>query len=155
MRKQGKIQDLYAHNIEELSTLPVKEQFDIILAGEVVEHLDNVGSFIDSCVRILSQNTKLVITLPNAYSVKRFLIACLARKEHVHPDHTAYFSPSTLTRIAARHGLRITSMCGYIWENPTWGNRIANMVARTFIAVFRSPLLGDGLIAEFQLPPAP
>ena len=90
MRRRGKIQDLYAHNIEELNTLPVKEQFDIILAGEVVEHLDNVGSFIDPALRILSQNTKLVITLPNAYSVKWFLIACLACKEHADPDHTAY-----------------------------------------------------------------
>lgn len=147
LRDKGNISDLYAHNIEHLNTLPVKEPFDVILAGEVVEHLNNVGAFIDSCVSILSEHETLILTVPNAFSVKRFLVACVGRTENVHPDHTAYFSPSTLTRIAARNGLRIAAMYGYIWENPTIGNHIANLLARTIIAVSGSPLLADGLIA--------
>lgn len=148
---EAKIRDLHVHNIEHLDTLPIEAIFDIVLAGEVVEHLDNVGRFFDSCKNVLSEHTAFIVTVPNAFSAKRFLIACLARKEHVHPDHTAYFSPLTLSCIARRHGLKIVGLHGYIWENPTMRNRVANALAKALLVLFGSTLLADGLIAEFAL----
>ena len=148
---KAKVPDLYLHDIEHIDTLPVRATLDIVLAGEVVEHLNNVGAFFDSCKKLLSNNQRsvLIVTVPNAFSAKRFLMACLFRKEHVHPDHSAYFSPSTLSCIARRHSLRIIGLHGYIWENPKLGNRVANTVAKIFIAVFGS-LFADGLIAEIS-----
>ncbi len=150
LREKAKIPNLYHHNIEDLRTLPLKETFDIILAGEVVEHLDNVGLFFDSCRTLMGEHTVLIVTVPNAYSVKRFLSACFLRTEHVHPDHSAYFSPSTLACVARRHSLRILNLFGYVWENPTVFNRVANLISRASIALLNSPLLADGLIVEFE-----
>ena len=147
---EANIENIHHLNIEELHRLPLPEEPEIILAGEVVEHLDNVGAFLDSCMQIMTEDTTLIITVPNAFSFKRFLIAALTGREHVHPDHTAYFSPSTLLRIATRRGLGL-QLRGYIWENPTLKNAMVNRLARLCIAILRSPILADGLIAELTL----
>ena len=103
--------------------------WDFIVAGDVVEHMDNPGLFFQSAFELLKPDGTLIVTVPSAYSAKRFFWLLLSRCEQVHPDHTAYFSESTLSRIGERHGFRIAAIHGFQWLNPTWKNRISNALA--------------------------
>jgi ubiquinone/menaquinone biosynthesis C-methylase UbiE len=78
--------------------------FDLIIAGDVIEHLANPGMFLDSCRPLLKRNGRLLITTINSFGIGLFAKALL-NHEAVHPEHTAYFSQKTLDRLC--------SMCGY------------------------------------------
>ena len=145
MREKFGMEDLHVMNAEELHPEAVGGTFDLVLACDVLEHLDNVGAFVGSCKRVLADEGRLVITTPNAYAVKRFIGAALLGVEHVHADHTAYFSPSTLAQIALRHDLEVTDTYGFMWSNPTARNRWANRISRLAMAAVRRPALADEL----------
>jgi len=83
------------------------EGFDLIIAGDIIEHLDNPGCFLDSCGEVLSENGVLYISTVNALSIVRFAKS-LFRYEVVHPDHTAYYSHKTLERLLHMKGYRVT-----------------------------------------------
>jgi 2-polyprenyl-3-methyl-5-hydroxy-6-metoxy-1,4-benzoquinol methylase len=102
------------------------KRFDVILAADVVEHVSNVGQFLNSCRLFMGPDTELVITTPSAFSLKRFAYWFLAGREHVHPDHIAYFSHSTLEQHLKRSGLILSSIQGFQWVNPTPQNQLAN-----------------------------
>ena len=126
-------------------------KFDIILAGELLEHLSNPGLFLDAARALLSEpSSRLVLSTPNAYCGYRFLYTLLTRREGVNPDHVAYFSRSTLTTLLTRHGYEIEDLCycplGAEFEqdlNRGWG-RILWWTDR--LASRLHPTLSDGLV---------
>jgi len=51
------------------------EEFDLITAGEVIEHMLDEGAFLEECHRVLKKGGMLVVTTPNlAYSLNRLRI---------------------------------------------------------------------------------
>ncbi len=101
--------NLYRADLEKLEEVELEEIFDVIIAGEIIEHLNNPGLFLSGIQRFMDSKTKLVITTVNAYCGMRFLVYGLRGKqganEPVHPDHVAYYSYSTLKLLLRRHGL--------------------------------------------------
>lgn len=80
---------------------------NLIVAGEVLEHLSNPGLFLGGCAEILRDGGELVVTAPNAFTPSRFARLLLG-KEHVHKDHVAYYSLKTITELLRRYGLYVT-----------------------------------------------
>jgi 2-polyprenyl-3-methyl-5-hydroxy-6-metoxy-1,4-benzoquinol methylase len=99
-------------NIEEPENYP-KADFDIVIAGEIFEHLSNPGKALDCIRSILKFPSVLVITVPNAYSIKGFLRA-LMKHELIHPDHILHHSPHTLKTLLERHGFSVSSYFSYV-----------------------------------------
>jgi len=84
------------------------QHFDLIVAGETLEHLPNPGLFLESARRVLRDDGTLLITVPNAFYLLRLIVLFLRRSEIVHRDHNYYFSIKTLNRLLATAGFRIT-----------------------------------------------
>ena len=139
------------------ATVP-RAYFDTVIAGEVIEHIRNVGKFLDSTAELLAPGGSLVITTPNAL---RFYnaIPALIRKELIHPDHVAWYSPQTLRRAVELSPFSVESILVYDFvprANPGASNsslgrlfrRAFNLVARpTHAAAVRlAPYTADGLI---------
>ena len=86
--------------------MDLDEKFDVIVAGEMIEHLSNPGLFLKGIQRFMSKDTKLLITTINAYMGMRFWIYGLRGQggsfEPVHQDHVAYYSYSTLSLLIER-----------------------------------------------------
>lgn len=114
-----------------------KTPWDVIVAGDVVEHMSNPGMFFQTARRLLREDGTLIVTVPSAFSVKRFAWLALTGIEQVHPDHTAYFSEATLSQIAKRNGFRISEMYAFQWKNPTLKNRISNILSMPFLWLSR------------------
>lgn len=110
-----------------------RRDWDYIVAGDVVEHMNNPGLFFASAATLLKGNGKLIVTVPSAFSAKRFFWFLVTGNEQVHPDHTGYFSESTLLRIAERNGLAVSGIWGFQWRNPTFWNAFSNMLALPFL----------------------
>ncbi|MEO6587720.1 MAG: methyltransferase domain-containing protein, partial [Pyrinomonadaceae bacterium] len=111
------VKNLYKADLEKLDEVEIDETFEVIIAGEMIEHLNNPGLFLDGIKRFMNNKTDLVITTINAYCGLRFIVYFLRGKggvqEAVHPDHVAYYSYSTLNLILKRHSLKVTDFLFY------------------------------------------
>lgn len=112
LSKNYGINNIEYGNIENLNDYP-SENFDVIIAGEIFEHLSSPGKALD-CIRTISMDsTRLVVTVPNAYAVKGFLRAWL-KQELIHPDHVLHHSPHTLQCLLERHGFQCEKFFSYV-----------------------------------------
>jgi len=107
--------DLVLGNAEELGELEMKGPFDVILAGELIEHLFNVGRFFEGVKQLMSPHTILIISVPNAFAIKRFL-RVLAGSELVNKDHAYYFSQANIELLTTTYGLHIRETYYYLAE---------------------------------------
>ncbi|CAN5412502.1 hypothetical protein BH20ACI1_BH20ACI1_23120 [soil metagenome] len=143
--------NLYRADLEKLEDVPLDETFDVIIAGEMIEHLSNPGLFLRGIQRFMNRDTKLVITTINAYSAMRFFIYGLRGKggenEPVHPDHVAYYSYKTLKLILEREKLNVADFYFYDVgpEHRQFVRWYYNLVNDAAVKV--SPQLSDGVIA--------
>lgn len=80
------------------------KQFEVIVAGELIEHLDNPGRFLRNMRKHLEPNGTIVLTTPNPFYPKRFLEIITNKSVVVHPQHVSWFCPSTLYSILNRTG---------------------------------------------------
>lgn len=82
---------------------------DLVLAGEVVEHLSNPGNFLSALREGLPSGARLVVTVPSAFAYFGILQMLLGR-EKVHPDHVAYYSYGTLKTLLEGNGFEVESL---------------------------------------------
>ncbi len=146
---------LYRADLENLDAVEIDEKFEVIVAGEMIEHLNNPGLFLRGIQRFMNADTQLVITTINAYSALRFAIYGLRGKgglnEPVHPDHVAYYSYKTLKLLVERAGMTVSEFCFYDigTDHRPFQPWYYNMV--NDLAVKISPQLSDGVIAVCRL----
>ena len=94
--------------IEELRGL----KFDIIIASEIIEHLNNTGQFLRSVKQMFSSDTEMILTTPNAHRYIEISYN-LKKYEFVHPDHNCWYSWKTLSTLLNKHGYVINEILVY------------------------------------------
>jgi SAM-dependent methyltransferase len=101
--------------LDEIEDLKGKH-FDIIIASEVIEHLQNPGQFLNEVKTFMrSGKTELIVTLPNAFRIDT-LIWLLRGVEYIHPDHNYWFSYHTATNLIRKGGLEIDEVYVYSFQ---------------------------------------
>lgn len=147
--------DLFRADLEKLEEVPLHRTFDVIIAGEMIEHLNNPGKFLTGVQRFMAPESRLIITTVNAYCAMRFFTYALRGKggpnEPVHPDHVSYYSYSTLKLMLERHCLTVEEFLFYDLgvEHRPHNRKLLNFV--NDVAVRFSPQLADGVIAVCRL----
>ena len=88
-----------------------KNEFDAVVAGEVIEHLYDVNNFLQEIYRILKPNGQLILTTPNLASFGSRVSLLLGRtpwmieNEITPPNsgHIRYFTFDSLTKLLQKH----------------------------------------------------
>lgn len=97
--------DIRHGNAESFS---LDETFDVVLAGELIEHLSNPGAFLDCVRRHLNSNGVLLLTTPNRFDAYRFLTTVQTGKIPAYnkpiAKHVFYFDENCLKDLLTRHG---------------------------------------------------
>jgi len=88
------------------------EPAEVVVAGELIEHLDAPGPFLRALHPLVTRDGVLVLTTPNAYRLLNVL-APLTGAELVHGDHTGWQSPQTLRTLLGQSGWEIEDMAYY------------------------------------------
>lgn len=79
-------------------------QWDYVVLGEILEHVDNPVHFMDTLRRRPGlEKAKCIITVPNAFHYKNFKKA-LKQYEDINSDHRYWFTPYTLSKVLVRAG---------------------------------------------------
>jgi len=101
----------------------LEESPDVVVAGELIEHLENPLQFLRQFTAIdrLSGKT-LILSTPNATAFHNFLIG-LVRRESTHHDHLCILSYKTLVTLCTRAGFSG-------WEITPYFSRFTEMQAR-------------------------
>jgi len=135
------IRNILYGDLEKLGEINASERFDVIVAGEVIEHLSNPGLFLEGIKRFIDPRVEMIVTTPNVFSLHRYLLM-LGRFEYVHPDHVCYYSLTTLRHLMERHSFTIEEELAYVLEGRLRNlrkllSRISILFANGLILVVR------------------
>jgi SAM-dependent methyltransferase len=104
LAEAGIFSNIIAADVNSLTKADLPLDFvDVIVAGDVIEHLSNPGSALDSFHRFCGENTRLILTTPNAMGLPNFL-RYLAGRFVDTPDHVCTFTAFSLVNLLRRHG---------------------------------------------------
>jgi len=121
--------------------------FDIILAGDVLEHLNNPGLFLRSVDSLMNSGGELIVAVPSALTFNN-LKAWFLGWEQVHVDHTFYFSPKTLSELCSRFGLLPTKLIFTVQPAGHTESSLFVFLRKTILKLFRN--MSPSFIMHFK-----
>jgi len=111
---------------------PIDDTFDVIIVGEVIEHLGNPQGLFRSASKMLSPNGRLVITSPNPHYLATVRTAWRGQfRDNV--DHVTYLFPSGIAELAEREGMVLTKYRGVRLPELNGRFRLLKKVARDLL----------------------
>jgi SAM-dependent methyltransferase len=89
------------------ATVSLHQTFDFVVAGEIIEHIDNPAAFVRNMARHLGVDGRLVLTTPNPFFLMHQLeFAFLSSPEkRWNYEHVCWYCPFTLGNLLERSGL--------------------------------------------------
>lgn len=106
--------------------------FDVIFAGDVIEHLSNPGQFLDAARGHLAPGGRLILTTPNTFNLFNLTEKLTKDEPTVNPDHTFYFNRKTLGVLLGKNGWKVDSV-GYLYtlgalHEESWKKKLLNVI---------------------------
>jgi 2-polyprenyl-3-methyl-5-hydroxy-6-metoxy-1,4-benzoquinol methylase len=98
-------------------SLDLHRTFDVVWAGELIEHLSCAGGFLDGARRHLEPGGRLVLTTPNAFAVSNFIYR-IGGRPRLNQGHTCWYDETTLTQLLQRHGYEVGEVSYLPHETP-------------------------------------
>lgn len=119
----------------------LNQKFDIIIAGEIIEHLTNFDTFFQSIKKHMTKKTTLIITTPNPYKITNIARILAFGKTYGHPEHTIYHDEHTLKEMLHQEGLKTIKT---EYDTQLAPQKIRNTLIRTlghFIPIYNLTLM--------------
>lgn len=121
------------------------EKFDVVFAGELIEHLPNPGLFLKSAQKVLKPNGVIVLSTPNTFSASKIIRVMQGRTNEPpeNSDHTMYFTPQRLDKLAEKCGLEILKVdySFFPFAKQTILNRLNQLVCKLLGDKFKEQIL--------------
>lgn len=139
----------YNVRVGDVTTEHFDEQFDLMVVGEVIEHLNCPGKLFEAATRVLLPGGVLAITTPNPYylaRVRRKLADLRTDPDNV--DHVALFVPSGIAEMAERVGLRLHRFRGVELDRSQAARTFKGKLAFRFRGVLERFLLGPEALCD-------
>ncbi len=110
-------------------TVRLDRTFEVVFAGELLEHLTCFTQFFDTVRAHLDPGGSLVLTTPNAFGVSNFVYR-LGGAVRVNDDHTCWFCRDTLRQLLAKNGFTMEQLTYLRSESPSRGRRSLARIVR-------------------------
>lgn len=89
---------------EGLGPFAAQARFDVIVAGELIEHVESIDMLFGTAAEALDDGGELIITTPNPWAPHRVRAGQLGYVWE-NTDHIVFAFPSGIAELAERHGL--------------------------------------------------
>jgi 2-polyprenyl-3-methyl-5-hydroxy-6-metoxy-1,4-benzoquinol methylase len=86
------------------------QTFDVVVVGELIEHLDDFGGLFRSIRNHLTDDGKVIITTPNGRSVAWSWSIMLNGGDIVNDEHTCWLDETTLQQLLDRYNFKVTDV---------------------------------------------
>ncbi|MBP6868939.1 MAG: methyltransferase domain-containing protein [Candidatus Pacebacteria bacterium] len=106
--------------------------FDVIFAGDLIEHLQNPGLFLEACRTHMNATSRLIITTPNCFNLFNITEKISKDEPTVNSDHTCYFNHKTLRTLLSKSNMDVNDI-GYVYSleyshKESWKKRFLNLI---------------------------
>lgn len=85
--------------------LTINRQFDVIVVGNLIEHLSCFEGLLDNLRRLLKPDGIVLISTANPFFREQYFFSALKNDIIVNPEHTCWIDPVTLDQLCRRFGL--------------------------------------------------
>jgi len=126
----------------------ISGKYDVIVMGDVIEHLDSPGTALENIKAFFKDNTRLVITCPNMHCIHTYRTFYTGR-EDVHPDHMYWPSYTTMKTMIERRGYIITRFNYCMWGKKDEYRGLRWFVYRILLKL--RPYLASAMSFEVRL----
>jgi len=127
--------------------------FDIVFAGEIVEHVFEIDRMLAEVYRVLRPGGAFIVTTPNLAALGRRLMLLVNRNPHIEisftgdaAGHIRYFIRSTLISLLTGHGFVVRRFASDVVNFNASGSLRSRTLAKLF------PTLGKTLILQAEKP---
>jgi len=149
-RKKGfKIYDLL---LEDKWCESITEKFDVVFAGEIIEHIFDTDNFLQNIRKVLKTNGRLIITTPNVASLGRRIFLLFGKNPLLETTardydagHIRYFTRSTLKKLLIENDFKIIQIESSVVNFSNSGNFFSSLLAKVF------PSLGNNIIVVARI----
>lgn len=97
--------------------LPIDRTFDVIVIGNLIEHLANFAGLMDNLRRLLAHDGVVLIGTANPFFREQYFFSALKNDIIVNPEHTCWIDPVTLDQLSRRFGLETVEVR---WVKEKW-----------------------------------
>ena len=98
-------------------SLPLDKLFDVIVVGNLIEHLSNFEGLMNNLNRLLKRDGVILISTANPFYSEKYFFSEFKNDIIVNPEHTCWIDPVTLNQLAIRFGLETVSVR---WVKEKW-----------------------------------
>jgi 2-polyprenyl-3-methyl-5-hydroxy-6-metoxy-1,4-benzoquinol methylase len=97
------------------------DTFDVIYAGDIIEHLTNIDGFMRSVDAHLAEGGMLIVATPNPWFWRNIAWSVLRPEVPNNPEHTCWFCPRTWRQLAERYGFTLGQIS---FQSRYWRERL-------------------------------
>ena len=90
-----------------VETMDLNDRYELIVAGDLIEHLNNFGLFLERVRSHLQPDGTFILTTPNPVNLMRFFSVLLRGKAGANPEHTCWFTEQVLSQLVDRYDMFI------------------------------------------------
>lgn len=84
--------------------LHLAEKFDVIISGNLIEHLANFEGFFNNLRDWLSSGGEVLISTANPFYMDQYFYSAFKNSITINPEHTCWIDPIALNQLAERFG---------------------------------------------------
>ena len=97
--------------------LAIDRQFNVIVVGNLIEHLSNFDGLMSNLRRLLSPDGVVLIGTANPFFREQYFYSALKNDIIANPEHTCWIDPVTLDQLSRRYGLETAEVR---WIREKW-----------------------------------
>jgi len=90
--------------------------FDRILLLDVIEHLNNIGLFLNNIRHYMDDKSELIISTPNPMAINNILNVLFGRGLGTYSDHTVWIDEVNMMQLTRRYGYEINDINYFTFE---------------------------------------